>query len=72
MHPATMALAAAGSSSVDVAAVLGVTSAAVSSYFAGINRPHPDLPEALRELVGADAARNVLALIPERDAQGPA
>jgi predicted transcriptional regulator len=71
-HPATLALAAAGSSTNDLADALGVTQSMASRYLSGRVGTPERLPETLRELIGADAARNVLALIPERDSQAPA
>lgn len=62
-HPATLALSAAGSSTADVADELGVSRAAVSQYLSGIRRPHPDLPTALRSLIGDKAAAEVLTHI---------
>jgi hypothetical protein len=66
-HPATIALAAAGSSTVDLADELGVTRSAVGQYLSGARGAHPDLPAALRSLIGYDAAARVLALIPSPD-----
>lgn len=66
-HPAVLALAVAGSSTITLADALGVTPAAASHYLRGLRRPHPQLADALRLLVGDDQARNVLALIPMRE-----
>jgi predicted transcriptional regulator len=71
-HPATLALAAAGSSTNDLADALSVTQSMASRYLAGRVRPPMRLHEVLRSLVGDDAAANVLALIPDRDGQGAA
>jgi hypothetical protein len=65
-HPAALTLAAAGSSLRDVAEILNVTPQMVGLYFCGKYRAPERLPEVLRELVGDDAAHDVLARIPER------
>ena len=65
--PATLALAAAGSSAVDLANELDVTPAAAGQYLRGTRRSPTGLPAALRSLVGAEAADHVLSLIPVRD-----
>lgn len=63
-HPATLALAAAGSSTNDLADALGVTQSMASRYLAGRVRLPERLPPALCSLIGEDAAARVLALIP--------
>lgn len=61
---AGLELAAEGLSQVQLAQRLGVGSRSVGHYLAGRRRPHPDLPEVLRDLAGDDGANRVLALIP--------
>jgi len=71
-HPATLALAAAGSSTNDLADGLGVTQSMASRYLAGRVRTPDRLPQVLGELVGTDAAKRVMALIPTRQERSTA
>jgi hypothetical protein len=63
-HPATIALAAAGSTTTELADALGITRSMASRYLAGTTRQPEHMPAALRALVGDEAATEVLALIP--------
>lgn len=63
-HPATLALAGAGSSVLDLAAALNVSPSCASMYMAGTRRTPEHLPGVLSDLVGKEAAARVLALIP--------
>jgi hypothetical protein len=65
-HPATLALAAAGSSTIELADALGISSSAASLYLAGRRRAPDRLPAVLAKLIGQEAADAVLAAIPTR------
>jgi predicted transcriptional regulator len=66
-HPATLALAGAGSSVIELADALDVSPSAAGMYLSGHRQAPERLPNVLRSLLGAREADNVLALIPTRD-----
>jgi len=63
-HPAVIELARAGGSVVELAGRLDVAQSTASSYLAGTRSAPGRLRDALADLVGADAADRVVALIP--------
>jgi hypothetical protein len=64
--PATYRLYLAGACLADVARRLEVTPMAVSHYLGGRRTSPPGLRRAIVDVVGAEAADAVIALIPER------
>lgn len=63
-HPATLALAAEGSSLRDVAEVAAVTQSCVSYQLAGRRPMTPSVHEAIVALIGQDGAERVVDAIP--------
>lgn len=62
--PAALALLGAGATATELAQALGCSQPSASRYLAGLLPAPAGLPDALVELVGAEAAQNIIALIP--------
>lgn len=61
--PASVVLAREGVLLKEVAAALGITSAAVSMHLSGQRRPHPSLFPVLSALAGAEAADEIRSIL---------